>query len=170
MKQEEKLGILLAVNTGKPVPVLHGRQEVQTGIFKTTVDGPVRAAVNGLPGDGQADTVNHGGPDKAICVYSRSHWEHWEREWGEPPAFGAFGENFTITGGAEEDIGIGDIIRVGEAVAQVSQPRLPCFKLGLKHGRPELPGQVLESGRTGYYFRVLEEGAVQAGSDTLRHG
>ncbi|HUC90564.1 MAG TPA: MOSC domain-containing protein [Paenibacillus sp.] len=168
MEQGEKLGMLLAVNTGKPVPVMHGRQEVQTGIFKKTVAGPVRITVNGLPGDGQADPVNHGGPDKAVCVYTQSHWRHWERVWGESPAFGAFGENFTITDGVEQDVGIGDIIRVGGAVVQVSQPRLPCFKLGLRHGKPELPGMVLETGYTGYYFRVLEEGDVREGDTLIR--
>lgn len=156
-------GVLLSVNVGMPALLKAGSKPVESAIVKSPVEGPVQALRGGLPGDAQADRVNHGGADKAACVYSFDHQAHWETLWGKPCGFGAFGENFTVSGFRETDVHIGDVFRIGSALFQVTQPRMPCFKLGLRHGRPELPDEVLKSGYTGWYFRVLEEGEVQAG-------
>jgi MOSC domain-containing protein YiiM len=161
-------GVLLSVNVGMPAELRHGSKTVESGILKVPAEGPVRALRNGLPGDGQADKVNHGGPDRAACVYTYDHRSYWENLWGKPCGFGAFGENFSISGYRETDVHIGDIFRIGTALFQVTQPRMPCFKLGMRHGRPLLPDEVLKSGFTGWYFRVLEEGAVAAGDRITR--
>ncbi len=158
---------LLSINIGLPVSVPHGSKEVATGIFKQPIAGSASVTRNGLAGDGQADLVNHGGPDKAICVYSYSHRSYWEAEWGKPMDYAAFGENFSVTGLLEQEVCIGDVFQAGSARLQVTQARLPCFKLALKHGLPMLPEQVQQSGYTGFYLRVLDEGEVQAG-DLLR--
>jgi MOSC domain-containing protein YiiM len=142
---------------------MHGDKEVRTGIFKTPAGTPLFLSRAGLAGDGQADLINHGGEDKAVCVYSADHYPFWKREWGVEAGAGAFGENFTVAEITENSLCIGDVLRVGEAVVQVSQPRQPCFKLGLKHRMPELPLHVQQTGFTGFYFRVLEEGIVKDG-------
>ena len=118
----------------------------------------------GIEGDGQADLVNHGGVDKAICVYPLAHYPHWQEMIGRELSPAAFGENFTVDGLTEADVCIGDTWRVGEDVlVQVSQPRQPCWKLARRWQRKTLALEVQESGKTGWYFRVLEEGTVQAG-------
>ncbi|MDX2185497.1 MAG: MOSC domain-containing protein [Opitutaceae bacterium] len=137
-------------------------REWTTGFFKTPVDGPVHAGPTGLVGDGQADTRVHGGPDKAINVYPLDHYAVWERELGVAFGFGAFGENFTTEGGVETEICIGDTFRIGTAVVQVSQPRQPCWKLARRWRIQELAALVEQTGRTGWYFRVLQSGEVSA--------
>lgn len=133
-----------------------------TGIFKRTVTGPVRLHRHNLEGDGQADLVHHGGPDKAVCAYPSEHWFHWH---GLLPPHqltgGAFGENFTLQGLTEEYVCIGDVFSVGSAVVQVSQPRQPCWKLARLWQRKDLALQVEQTGFTGWYFRVLQEGLVE---------
>ncbi|MFC5403644.1 MOSC domain-containing protein [Cohnella soli] len=137
-----------------------------SGIVKTAVDGPLALSETGLDGDEQADLVNHGGPDKAICVYSLEHYPHWEKMLNAKLPLGAFGENFTVGGLNERDTRIGDVYRVGTAVVQVSQPRQPCWKLAMRWGLDELPLLVTETGATGFYFRVLTPGTIQP-TDTL---
>lgn len=135
-----------------------------TGIFKTPVTGPIALGALGLAGDHQADPTVHGGPDKAVCVYSADHYDAWRASLGITPfEHGAFGENFTIAGLQEDGTSIGDIWSVGEALVQVSQPRQPCWKLARKWRVRDLTDQVVASGRTGWYFRVLRGGQVQAG-------
>ncbi|MBS0169505.1 MAG: MOSC domain-containing protein [Nitrospira sp.] len=133
-----------------------------TGIFKRTVTGPVRLHRLNLEGDGQADLVHHGGPDKAVCVYPSEHWFHWH---GILPPHqltgGAFGENFTLQGLTEDDVCIGDVYSVGSAVVQISQPRQPCWKLARRWHRKDLALQIEQTGFTGWYFRVLHEGIVE---------
>ena len=148
-------GKLISLNIANTVSVPYGSKEVETGIFKTSSGMPLMLSRTGLIGDQQADLLNHGGPDKAVCVYSADHFPYWEKEWGKPVEAGAFGENFTVQGLTEAIMHIGDIFRIGEAVVQVSQPRSPCYKLGVKHLMPELPLHVQQAGHTGYYFRVL---------------
>ncbi|MFB9330410.1 MOSC domain-containing protein [Paenibacillus aurantiacus] len=159
----EQLGKLVSLNVALPVAVMHGSKEIQTGINKEPASERLFLTKNGLHGDGQGDLVHHGGEDKAVCVYSLEHFPYWESAWGRPVLPGAFGENFTAEGLTEEQLCIGDVVRIGSALVQVSQPRQPCFKLGLKHGLPELPVHVQETGYTGFYFRVLEEGEVGSG-------
>lgn len=158
-----KEAVIAAVNVGLPKAVPNGKKEVETGIFKYPVDGAVYLSKLGFEGDGQADLKNHGGPDKAACVYSTDRFAFWED--GVLPKLGpgAFGENLSIAGAAEEDFCIGDTFAIGEAVVQLSQPRQPCFKLSVRYGVPELPAKVQETGYSGFYFRVLQEGRVQAG-------
>ncbi|GGF90126.1 MOSC domain-containing protein [Paenibacillus abyssi] len=157
------LGTIISINVGQPVKTMHGNKEVETGIFKQPVNGVQWLSYNGLSGDGQADLVHHGGVDKAICVYVYDYYKHWERALGKKLEYSAFGENFTVSGGHERVVAIGDIYRIGSAKVQVSQPRMPCFKLSIKHGEPQLQEWVLNKGYTGFYFRVLEEGEVKAG-------
>jgi MOSC domain-containing protein YiiM len=136
-----------------------------TGFYKEPVSGPVRLGATNLDGDGQADLVHHGGPDKAVLAYSAEHYPGWRLAMNNPSlAFGSFGENFTVNGMTEADVCIGDTWQVGdEAVVQVSQPRQPCWKLARRWRIKSLALQVQQTRRTGWYFRVLKEGFVEAG-------
>ena len=137
-------------------------REWYSGIFKEAVHSAVTAHLEGLAGDGQADWKNHGGPDKAINAYPIEHYDHWTTSLKQAFAAGAFGENFTTRGITEADISIGDIFRIGGILVQVSQPRQPCWKLARKWRIKDLAHQVQSTGRTGWYFRVLETGQVEA--------
>lgn len=155
---------LLSVNVSLPREVAHGSGTVSTGIFKEPVAGRVMLRKSNLDGDGQADLENHGGIDRAAYAYSIENYDHWRRELGRADlTFGQFGENFTVEGMVEDDIHIGDVFRVGDALVEVTQPRPPCFKLGIKMGMSRFPKLLLASGRVGFYLRVLEEGEVGAG-------
>ncbi len=155
---------LLSVNVSLPREVPDGRKTVYTGIFKEPVEGRIVLRKTNLDGDGQADLENHGGVDRAAYVYSIENYDHWRRELGRDEfAFGQFGENFTVEGMMEDNIHIGDVFRLGNALVEVSQPRPPCFKLGIKMGMTGFPKTFLASGRVGFYLRVLEEGEVGAG-------
>jgi MOSC domain-containing protein YiiM len=146
----------------------HGR-EVSTGIFKEPVEGRVRLGRLTLEGDAQIDRRYHGGPDQAAYVYPSEHYPHFRRSLGRPDlSAGFFGENFTTEGLLEEDVRVGDVLRIGDAVVQVTKPRAPCFKMGLKAGSPAFVGEMLESRRLGFYLRVLEEGSVGAGDAITR--
>lgn len=136
-----------------------------TGFYKEPVVGPVRVGRVNLDGDGQADLVNHGGPDKAVCVYPADHYPYWREALNLPTLPpGAFGENLTVEGLTEAGVCIGDIWRIGVVTVQVSQPRQPCWKLARRWRIKTLALQVQQTGRTGWYFRVLEEGTVSAAS------
>ena len=157
-----------SLNVGKPRDLQFGKKEITTGINKKPVLEPVFLSTLNFNGDGQGDVVNHGGRDKAVCAYSYEHYPYWEKELGKPLDFSAFGENLTLMGLTEDDICIGDSFQIGEAIVQVSQPRQPCFKLSLIHDRKDMPVIVQNTGYTGYYFRVLQEGMVSP-SDELVH-
>ncbi len=160
---------LLSINVSHPREVTHGRKTVRTGIFKEPVAGRVALRELNLEGDGQADLVNHGGLHRAVYVYTVENYDHWGRELGRDDlSFGQFGENFTVDGMMEEDVHIGDVFRVGNALVEVSQPRPPCFKLGIKMALPRFPKLFLASGRVGFYLRVLEEGEVGEGDEIER--
>jgi MOSC domain-containing protein YiiM len=138
----------------------------RSAIFKEAVDGPVHLGLTNLDGDEQADLRSHGGPDKAVCVYAIDHLPFWRATLGrEDMAAGAFGENFSVTGLVEDRVCIGDVFEIGTASVQVSQPRSPCWKLGRKWARLDLPKIVVSEGRTGWYFRVLRPGDVEAGEE-----
>ncbi len=154
---------LVSVNVGRPRSVEYRGRSVRTGIFKEPVLFRVRVATLNLDGDQQADLSVHGGPDKAVYVYDLSGYEHWRRELARELPYGQFGENLTVEGMPETEVRIGDVYRVGTALLQVTQPRSPCFKLALKMEMPTFPRAFLASGRSGFYFRVLEEGEVGAG-------
>jgi MOSC domain-containing protein YiiM len=161
--------VLLSIQVGQPCS--HGEGEADeshwtTAFFKQPVAGPVFLGRTNLVGDAQADRVNHGGPDKAVCAYSADRYEHWRRDLNRSDLpFGAFGENFTLRELTETDVCIGDVWAVGTARVQVSQPRQPCWKMARRWGVPELPARVVRLGFTGWYFRVLEEGAVETGME-----
>lgn len=155
---------LLSVNVGLPQWVDAPRGPVLTGIFKTPTDRRVEIHGNNLEGDGQADLESHGGDNKAVYGYPSEHYDAWARELGRDDLSpGQFGENLTTEGLIETDVGIGDVYRIGSAVLQVSQPRSPCFKLGIRMDDASFVRAFLRSGRPGFYFRVVEEGALRAG-------
>lgn len=152
------------VCTGLPRTVHHKGKTVTTGIFKSPVSGPVHAGFNNLAGDGQADLSVHGGRDKAIYVYSQEHYASWARELGRKTLeLSQFGENLTVSGLTEESVTVGDRYRFGGVVAIVAQPRLPCFKLGIRMSDDDFPNRFLLSGRLGFYLRVEQEGTLQKG-------
>lgn len=136
-----------------------------SGIFKAPVQGALPLTLTGFDGDGQADPANHGGPDKAVCVYPADHYPWWRETLSrDVPALGAFGENLSIAGLDEGSVCIGDVWALASGVIlQVSQPRQPCWKLARKWRLTAFADQVVKSGRTGWYFRVLQEGVVAAG-------
>jgi len=144
--------------------VFHGK-ELTTGICKRPVDGPRLLTRQGFEGDGVGDLKYHGGSDKAVCVYSIDHYPWWERVLGITLPQAAFGENLSVEGMREEDVCIGDIYRIGTTAVQVSQPRQPCKTLAARYGREDFVKQVVDSGRTGFYFKVINEGRVQAGDE-----
>jgi len=158
--------ILLSVNVSLPVEIRHGNQPVRTGIFKKPAAGPVRVGAGNLEGDGQADRKNHGGEDKAVYAYSFDHYAYW-REILDTEAlpYGQFGENLTISGLDENESCIGDRLSVGGALLTITQPRVPCFKLGIRLGDTKVPRLFSESCRTGFYLRVLREGVIEAGDE-----
>jgi MOSC domain-containing protein YiiM len=155
---------LLSVNVSRPREVAHGSETVTTGIFKEPVEGRVMLGTLNLDGDGQADLVGHGGIYKAAYAYSVENYEYWKRELRRADlTFGEFGENFTVEGMLEDEIHVGDVFRVGGALVEVTQPRVPCYKLGIKMGLPQFVKMFLASCQVGFYLRVLEEGEVGAG-------
>jgi MOSC domain-containing protein YiiM len=155
---------VISVNVGQPRKVLWKGQTVETGIFKEAVEGRVAVRRLNLEGDRQADLTVHGGPNKAVYAYPAEHYSFWREQFPEMDLpWGMFGENLTITGLLEDAVHIGDHFQVGSARLMVTQPRLPCDKLGIKFGRDDIIKRFLKSGKTGFYFAVLEEGEVAAG-------
>ncbi|HEX3620170.1 MAG TPA: MOSC domain-containing protein [Candidatus Udaeobacter sp.] len=155
---------LLSVNVGLPREVEWKGKIVRTSIFKAPVPGQVRVAKLNLEGDQQSDLSVHGGIDKAVYAYPSEHYPFWCQELpGMDLPCGVFGENFTTTGLLEETFHIGDRLRIGSAEFVVTQPRMPCFKLGIRFNRSDIVKRFLQSGRTGFYFAVLKEGEVATG-------
>ena len=161
MKAEMKL---ISVNVGLPRVVMSNGEPVSTGIFKEPVAGHVMLRTLNLDGDRQADLSVHGGPSKAVYVYPSEHYDYWKHELPEMKLpWGMFGENFTSAGVFESELNIGDKFRVGSAVVMVTEPRMPCYKLGIKFNRPDIIKRFLASERTGFYFAVLQESEVGVG-------
>jgi MOSC domain-containing protein YiiM len=158
---------VLSVNVGLPREVEWRNEVVATAIHKAPVAGPVEVRRLNLVGDRQADLSVHGGPDKAVYVYTSEHYAFWR---DELPAvalpWGAFGENLTVEGLSETELRVGDELRIGTAEFIVTQPRLPCYKLNVRFQRPDMVKRFLRSGRTGFYLAVLREGHIAAG-DTV---
>jgi MOSC domain-containing protein YiiM len=154
---------LISLNIGQPQIIAYfNNPETFTAGNKLSV-AQALLRVNGFEGDGVADTKNHGGPDKAVCVYSYDHYPYWEERLGKKLMMGAFSENLTLSGIEETAVCIGDIFKVGEAVVQVSQPRVPCDKLAGKHGTSQVRTAIHANGYSGFYVRVLTEGLVRGG-------
>jgi MOSC domain-containing protein YiiM len=157
---------LVSVNVGLPRLVLNNGEPVSTGIFKEPVAGRVRLRTLNLDGDRQSDLSVHGGPSKAVYGYPSEHYEYWQRELPEMNLpWGMFGENFTTAGLFESELNVGDKFRVGSATVMVTEPRMPCYKLGIKFGRADIIRKFLQSGLSGFYFAVLEEGEVGSGDE-----
>jgi len=155
---------LISVNVGLPREVAWRGRKVTTSIWKAPTKGRVTVRQVNVDGDKQSDLTAHGGPDKAVYVYPSEHYPFWRAEFpGIELAWGTFGENFTTEGLIESEVTIGDRIRIGSAEFQVTQPRMPCFKLGIRFGRDDMIKRFLRSGRTGFYLSVLREGEVGAG-------
>ena len=155
---------VLSVNVGLPRELTHDGVTVRTAIVKEPVAGRVAVRRLNLNGDGQADLRVHGGPDKAVYAYPAAHYPRWRADLGRDDlAFGHFGENLTVEGADEAEVLMGDVYRAGSALLEVSQPRVPCAKLGIRMGDPGFLAPFLRSGRTGFYLRVIEEGDVAAG-------
>ena len=158
---------LVSVNVGLPREAGANGERVLTGIFKEPVAGRVAVRRLNLEGDRQADLSVHGGPDKAVYTYPAEHYEFWRRELpGMELPFGMCGENLSVEGLREDEVNIGDRFAIGSAEFRVTQPRLPCSKLGIKFGRADMVKRFLHSRRTGFYFRVVREGEVGA-SDAI---
>ena len=157
---------IISLNVGLPRLVLRNGEPVSTGIFKEPVAGRVMMRTVNLDGDGQADLSVHGGRDKAVYVYPSEHYDFWKRELPEMElSWGMFGENLTTTGLLETEINIGDKLRIGSAEVMVTQPRMPCYKLGIRFGRNDIIKRFLASERSGFYLAVLKEGEVGSGDD-----
>ena len=155
---------ILSVNVGLPREVTWQGKLVTTGIFKEPVKAPVMLRTLNLDGDQQADLTVHGGVDKAVYVYPSEHYGYWRAELpGVDLSWGMFGENFTTEGLLEKTVYIGDRFRIGDAQVVVTEPRMPCYKLGIKFGRADIIKRFLTSRRTGFYFAVAREGMVSAG-------
>ena len=159
--------IVESLNIGLPKKENFYGKEIITGIRKQPVAGSLHLGKLGFENDGVGDLKHHGGDDKAVCVYSLDHYPYWEDALGIRLPVAAFGENLTVSNLHEDDICIGDIFQLGTAVVQVSQPRQPCRTLTARYGRDNLIKLVVDSGRTGLYFRVLEEGIVKKGDELI---
>jgi MOSC domain-containing protein YiiM len=160
---------LLAVSVGLPQETRWHGQTIQTGIFKSPIEGRVDVGPRGLAGDGQADLSVHGGIDKAVYAYDDSSTQYWREQLGRSDlGAGAFGENLTLVGWPEDHVRIGDLFRIGTATFEVSQPRQPCMKLGVRFDDAKFPKRFLSSGRVGFYLRVIEGGSIGAGDEVAR--
>ena len=155
---------ILSVNVGLPMEVTSQGKLVSTGIFKKPVKAPIMLRALNLDGDGQADLTVHGGATKAVYAYPSEHYDYWRDELpGVDLSWGMFGENFTTEGLLEESVYIGDRFQIGDTEVTVTEPRMPCYKLGIKFGRPDIIKRFLASRRTGFYFAVVRGGMVGAG-------
>jgi len=155
---------IVSLNVGLPSAQRYEGQQVITGGAKKPVPRAVLRFGN-FVGDRQADGINHGGLEKAVCVYPFDHYPYWSRRLGRDLKPGAFSENLTVIGAIETEVCVGDVFRIGEALVQVSQPRMPCAKLAGKNRSKMLPKLIANVGYTGFYMRVLSEGMEAAGDD-----
>jgi ferredoxin-NADP reductase/MOSC domain-containing protein YiiM len=163
------MATLLSVNVGLPKNVSWQSRTVYTGIWKRRIDGPCLVRRLNIDGDGQGDLNGHGGEQRAVLVYQLDSYRHWEQHFGRRlPEYGQFGENFTVDGLGDDEVCIGDRYLIGEAEFEVSQPRVTCFRVGMRLGEPQLPALLVAHHRPGFYLRVITEGHVQAGDQIIR--
>src|SRR4051794_7233465 len=163
------VGSLLSVNVGMPKDVSWQGRTVFTGIFKEPVAGPRRVHRLNIEGDGQGDLGGHGGEQRAVLVYQVESYRYWERELARDDfVHGQFGENFTVQGLSDDSVCIGDRFRIGSAVFEVTQPRVTCYRVGIRMNDARIPALLVSHHRPGFYLRVLEEGEVQAGDEIVK--
>jgi ferredoxin-NADP reductase/MOSC domain-containing protein YiiM/ferredoxin len=160
---------LVSVNVGMPREVSWQGRTVFTGIWKEAVQGSCLVGRQNVAGDGQGDRAGHGGEQRAVYVYQLDSYRHWREQLQRDDFdFGQFGENFTVDGLADDQVCIGDRYRIGSALFEVTQPRVTCYRVGIRMNEPRMAALLTGHGRPGFYFRVLEEGAVQAGDDVIK--
>jgi ferredoxin-NADP reductase/MOSC domain-containing protein YiiM len=163
------MATLLSVNVGLPKDVAWQGHTVYTGIWKHSVDGPQMVRRLNIDGDGQGDLNGHGGEQRAVLVYQIESYRHWQDHFGRDDfQYGQFGENLTVEGLPDDQVCIGDRYRIGEAEFEVTQPRVTCFRVGMRLGEPELPALLVSHHRPGFYLRVITEGHIQAGDEIVR--
>jgi ferredoxin-NADP reductase/MOSC domain-containing protein YiiM/ferredoxin len=163
------VGTLLSVNVGMPTDVAWQGNTVHTGVFKSPVAGRRRVGRLNVEGDGQGDLGGHGGEQRAVFVYQMGSYRYWERELGRRDfVYGQFGENFTVDGLDDDQVCVGDRYRIGTAVFEVTQPRVTCYRVGIRMNDPRIPALLVSHHRPGFYFRVLEEGYVEAGDPIVK--
>jgi ferredoxin-NADP reductase/MOSC domain-containing protein YiiM len=165
----ETVGTLVSVNVGMPKDVAWQGKTVFTGVFKEPVTGPRMVRKLNVDGDGQGDLAGHGGEQRAVFVYQIDSYRYWERELGRSDfVHGQFGENFTVEGLSDDEVCIGDRYRIGRTLFEVTQPRVTCYRVGIRMNDPRIPALLVSHRRPGFYFRVLEEGEVQSGDEILK--
>ena len=161
--------VLLSVNVGLPRDVPWQGKTVYTGIWKQPVAGPAMVRRLNIDGDGQGDLGGHGGEQRAVLVYQIESYRHWQRHFGRDDlSYGNFGENLTVDGLADADVCIGDRYRIGAAEFEVTQPRVTCYRVGLRLGEPRLPALLVSHHRPGFYMRVIKEGQIEAGNEIVK--
>jgi ferredoxin-NADP reductase/MOSC domain-containing protein YiiM len=160
------MGRLLSVNVGLPRDITWRGQTVHTAIWKMPVEGPRMVRRLNVDGDGQGDLAGHGGERRAVFVYQMDSYRFWQNEFGRNDfTYGQFGENFTVEGLSDAEVCIGDRYRIGGALFEVTQPRVTCYRVGIRLNEPEMAALLVKHGRPGFYFRVLDEGEVEAGDE-----
>jgi ferredoxin-NADP reductase/MOSC domain-containing protein YiiM/ferredoxin len=165
----QPVGRLLSVNVGLPKEVSWQGRTVFTGVFKDPVPGSRRVGRLNVDGDGQGDLAGHGGEQRAVFVYQIESYRHWERELGRTDfVYGQFGENFTVEGLGDDEVCIGDRYQIASAIFEVTQPRVTCYRVGIRMNDPRIPALLVSHHRPGFYFRVLNEGEVQAGDEIIK--
>ena len=166
---DRRAGSLLSVNVGLPQDVAWGGRIVHTAVWKRPVDGPRMVRRLNIDGDGQGDLAGHGGEHRAVFVYQIESYRYWQEQLGRDDfSYGQFGENFTVAGLADDQVCVGDRYRIGEAVFEVTQPRVTCYRVGIRMDDPRIPALLVSHHRPGFYLRVLREGLVQAGDDIVK--
>src|SRR5262249_38954650 len=162
---------LLSVNVGLPRDIVWKGRTVHTAIWKNPVPGRCRVGRLNIEGDGQGDLAAHGGEQRAVFVYQIESYNYWQEQLNRTDlAYGQFGENFTIEGLPDDGVRIGDRYQIGSALFEVTQPRVTCYRIGIRMNEPRMPALLTSSGRPGFYFRVLEEGEVEAGDEIVKVG
>jgi ferredoxin-NADP reductase/MOSC domain-containing protein YiiM len=167
--RQTRLPVLLSVNVGMPKNVPWQGKTVYTGVWKHPVDGPAMVRRLNIDGDGQGDVQGHGGEQRAVLVYQVQSYQHWQQHFGRDDfGYGTFGENLTVDGLPDDEVCIGDRYRIGEAEFEVTQPRVTCYRVGLRLGEPELPALLVSHHRPGFYMRVIHEGHIRAGDPIIK--
>src|SRR5215469_10939650 len=160
---------LLSVNVGLPRDITWRGRTVHTGIWKAPVQGRRMARRLNIDGDGQGDLLGHGGEQRAVFVYQIESYHYWQSRLGRSDfTYGQLGENFTIEGLSDQEVCIGDRYRIGDALFEVTQPRVTCYRVGIRTNEPRMPALLVAHGRPGFYFRVLKEGEVGAGDEIVK--
>jgi len=166
---DKRDGSLLSVNVGLPQDVAWQGRTVHTGVWKRPVPGPRQVRRLNIDGDGQGDLAGHGGEHRAVFVYQIESYQYWQKQLGRDDfEYGQFGENFTVAGLADDRVCIGDQYRIGQALFEVTQPRVTCYRVGIRMNDPQIPALLVSHRRPGFYFRVLREGTVQAGDEIVQ--